>query len=383
MRSNEMAVRTLFLPLVLLGMASVNAAAQDAPAQPPQPPAPAEPSRVVTGDRTIERGEVIDEIVVVDGDLRIRGEVTGNVMVVGGDLILEESGVVGGDAIVRGGGELLLQGGRIVGEMRTLDGNGPSFSGDIGVPPIPAIESPAGRGERVRAATVEVPRRRNDGFFSGSFRRGFAGIMSTLALGLVLAGIGSILVFYGRPYLETVSDTIRSSVPRAGATGLAASFLAVPAFVVLIVALAVSIIGIPFLLVAVPLYPIALFASAVFGLLAVAHAIGERTAEQSREGLDFRHRNSYAYLFTGLGMVLTPLLAANLLQMTGFLGFLGTLLQFLTWLAIWVACTIGFGAVILSRAGTRRTFVTPTPDAGAIDTDDFFGDEPLSRSGNA
>src|SRR5690606_27647394 len=130
---------------------------------------------------------------------------------------------------------------------------------------------------------------------------------------------------YGRPYLETVSDTVRSNTLRAGVVGLAATFLIVPAFVVLIVALAVSIIGIPLLLVAVPAYPLAVAAAMVMGLLAAAHAIGERTAEQTRGPLELRFSNSYAYLFTGLGMMMAPLLAAHLIRMTGFLGFIGTL----------------------------------------------------------
>src|SRR5690606_12926789 len=155
-----------------------------------------------------------------------------------------------------------------------------------------------------------------------SIRHGFAGILSTLAFGLVLAGVGSLLIFYGQRYLETVSDTIRTSTVRAGGVGLAALFLVVPAFVVLVVALAVSIIGIPFLLVAVPLYPLAIAAAAAFGLLAAAHALGERTAEQRRDVYDLRYRNSYAYLFTGLGMLLAPLLAADLISMTGFLNFI-------------------------------------------------------------
>jgi hypothetical protein len=381
MRINESRVCALLLPLVLTGLVTTGAAAQNDATRQAVPTGSQE--RVVTGDRTIAAGEVVDEIVVVGGDLRVEGEVRGDAVVLGGDLILEQTGRVNGDAVVTGG-ELVNQGGQVRGEMRTLAGEGLDIAREI----ERAVAGTAAATARTRQATPERDaaqaerRGRRGGFGFDPIRRGFAGIISTLALGLVLAGIGATLIFYGRPYLETVSDTVRSSGVRSGATGLAASFLAVPAFVVLIVALAVSIIGIPFLLVAIPLYPLALFAGAALGLLAVAHAIGERTAEQSREGLDFRHRNSYAYLFTGLGMMLTPLLAAHLIAMTGFLGFIGTLLKVATWLAIWVASTVGFGAVILSRAGTRRTFVAPGPES-VLDTDDFFGDDPLGRQENA
>src|SRR5690606_41969114 len=116
----------------------------------------------------------------------------------------------------------------------------------------------------------------------------FAGLMSPLAFGLVVGGAGALLIFSGHRYLDTVSDTIRTSTVRSGGVGIAALFLVVPAFVVLVVALAVSIIGIPLLLVAVPLYPLVIAAAAAFGLLASAHALGERTAEQRRDIYDLR-----------------------------------------------------------------------------------------------
>src|SRR5690606_18626790 len=299
MRINESRVCALLLPLVLTGLVTTGAAGQNA-TQAPVSQGPRE--RVVTGDHAISPGEVVEEIVVVGGDLRVGGEVRGDAVVLGGDLILEESGVVNGDAVVTGG-ELLNEGGRVRGEMRTLAGEGLDIAREI-QRAVAGAETAAATAERSRAvATAREAARaerqdRRDGFWFDPIRRGFAGIISTLAFGLVLAGIGATLIFYGRPYLETVSDTVRSAGVRSAATGLAASFLALPAFVVLIVALAVSIIGIPFLLLAIPLYPLALFAAGAFGLLAVAHAIGERTAEQSREGLDFRYRNSYAYLLT-------------------------------------------------------------------------------------
>jgi hypothetical protein len=370
----------LLLPSLLLGLGTGPAWGQGAAtaAQPVQ-----EGGRVFTGDRTVERGEVAEGIVVVGGDLRVRGEIAGDAVVVGGDLVLEEGGVVLGDAVVTGG-SIVNEGGRVRGEMRTIDGRGRDVAGEVeravrgGTGPAAAAR---GEARAARATARQERRSSRDGAF-GPIRRGIAGIISTLALGIVLAGIGATLVFYGRPYLETVSDTIRSSTLRAGGTGLAASFLVIPAFVVLIVALAVSIVGIPFLLVAIPLYPLAVFGAAAFGLLGVAHAIGERTAEQSRDGLDLRYRNSYAYLFTGLVMLLTPLFVAHLIGMTGFLGFIGTMLRIVTWSVIWVAATVGFGAVILSLAGTRRTFVAPPPDI-YFDGDDLFTEEPLRRQSNA
>ena len=361
---------------LLLGIPGA-AAAQSPSAAPDAPRALGD--RVLTGDQVVEPGDEVQDIVVVGGDLRVRGRVAGDAVVVGGNLILESSGLVLGDALVTGG-EIVNQGGRVRGEMRALDGNvagaaaGAVAGRDIEAEVERRVERAVERAERHSVEHVDRSRRHQSSWF-GPIRDGFAGLISTLALGLVLAGIGAALVFYGRPYLETVSDTLRSSTLRSAGVGLAAGFLVVPAFLVLVVALAVSIVGIPLLLVAVPLYPLAIAAAVALGTLAAAHAVGERTAEQQR-GFERRwSSNSYTYLFTGLAMLLAPLVAANLIEMTGFLDFIGVLLKVVTFAVLWIVATTGFGAVILSRAGTRRTFVAPPPGR-EFESDPLFDDEP-------
>lgn len=378
-------LRTALLTAALLGPAAlpVPSRAQQVEAAPPVPEAPpapqvaaGSPGAVITGDHTVPAGESVDGVVVVGGDLHVEGEVTGDAVVVGGDLVLESSGAVLGNAVVTDG-EIVQNGGRVRGEMRVVSG-GTGLGGAVQALPGEAPQPPHVQAHRDADDWGDHFDHGGRGFF-GSIQRGFAGILSTLAFGLVLAGAGALLIFYGRRYLDTVSDTIRTSTMRSAGVGLAALFLVVPAFVVLVVALAVSIIGIPFLLVAVPLYPLAIAAAAAFGLLAAAHALGERTAEQRRDMYDLRYRNSYAYLFTGLGMLLAPLLAADLIAMTGFLGFLGGLLKVVTWVVIWIATTVGFGAVILSRFGTQLGFIEPVPGETPLDPDPLFDDEPSAR----
>lgn len=377
----------LFLCLTLaLGAGPLAAAPPASPAPPLPIPLLAlqvqdDRDRVLTGDHTVEAGDTVEDVVVVGGTLRVRGEIRGDAVVVGGDLLLEEGATVRGDALVTGG-KIVDNGGRVFGEMRTLQEGGGDVSHQIKRALLEGVAATeAGRAEReaTRGAPELQQRVRVDSESSWfrPIRRGLAGLISTVALGLVLAGIGGALIFYGRPYLEAVSDTLRHSTVRSAGVGLAAGFLLVPTFVVLVVALAVTIIGIPLLLVAVPLYPLAIAAAIAFGLLAAAHAIGERTAEQRGDLYDLRHRNSYVYLFTGLGMLLAPLVAAHLLGMTGFLGFVGTLIKVVTWVGIWAAATAGFGAVILSRAGTRRTFANP-PMRHDLEPDPLFDDEPFA-----
>jgi hypothetical protein len=302
---------------------------------------------ILGGSRTIAEGESVRDVLVVGGNLRVHGEVRGDAVVVGGNLTLHPTGRIRGDVVIAGG-RFHNEGGAVSGEVRSVN-----------------------RGEAAAATAAATTTHRRESSF-GRIGRGFAGVTSTLALVVVLGAVGAGLIFYGHRYLENVSDTIRTSTVRSGAVGLAALFLVVPAFVVLIVALAVSIIGIPLLILAVPLYPLAVAAAATFGLLGAAFAIGERTAEE-RKLYGTSQRNAYAYMATGLGLLFTPVVMGWLIGMTPFLGWVGGLVKFFAYAAIWVAATAGLGAVILSRAGTRRTFARgPAPPRDPILDEDPF-----------
>lgn len=302
--------------------------------------------RITVGrDLVIGPNDVVDgKVVVTGGDLVVKGRVQGNVTVVGGDLRVVQGAAVGGSVQVSGGdfensgsvhgdarvlgGRLVNHDGRILGEMRVEGGEermGTRTSGD----------------NRLRMGSRS---------FLGQFSDGLAGLLSTVALGLLLAGMGAAAVFYARPQLDRVSDSVRKDTLRSGALGLAASFLIVPAYIVGMVVLALSIIGIPVLLVFAPLFPILVLAAGACGLLAVAHGLGERTAER-RGNWESQYRNSYAYVFTGLALLLAPMVAANLLKMTLILGAVGSLVEFFAWLGLMVAGMVGFGALLLTRGG--------------------------------
>lgn len=313
------------------------------------------------GNFTVAAGTVQPgDVTVVGGDLRVKGRISGNAVVVNGQLILEPNGLVLGDAVVTGG-RIVESGGRVRGDMRSVA--------------APTNVTPEAHAPAAAAAPQSRPRVRVDvnvDAADGTQRRGsgwlrrvtsaLAGAASVVALAMLLAGAGGALVFYARFYLKNVSETVRASVLRSAGAGFAAGFLILPAFLVLLVALLVSLVGIPLLLVAVPLYPAAVVAALGFGLLAVAHAIGEYTAER-KHSLEPRHRNSYAYLFSGLVLLFAPAVAGYLLEMAPFLGFIGVLVRFLALAAICAAATVGFGAVILSRGGQRA------PTAGATEPD--------------
>jgi hypothetical protein len=185
--------------------------------------------------------------------------------------------------------------------------------------------------------------------------RGISGIFSTLMAYAVLVGLGFLAVFFARGHLETIADTARHSTLRAGLVGLAGSFLVLPAYILGILALAISIVGIPLLLVFLPLFPLAVVLGAVAGYLAVAHGAGEALAERRFHGNEwFTRANSYYYVMTGVGLLLVLFIAAHAVSMAGpWLGFVRGLLQFLAVMLTVVTFTVGFGAFLLSRGGTR------------------------------
>jgi hypothetical protein len=206
--------------------------------------------------------------------------------------------------------------------------------------------------------------------------RGFVGILSNLVVLAVLVGIGFAVVYFGRSKLEAVADTARNETLRSGLVGLAATFLILPGYVLGIVALAISIVGIPLLLAWVPLYWVAVGIAALFGYLAVGHAIGEGLAERRFYGGEWARRaNSYYYVLTGLAALFALFIASHAVQMAGpWLGFIRGLLTFLAVALTWAAFTIGLGAVLLTRAGTRpRRRSAPRP--ADLEMGDLFEEE--------
>jgi len=382
-------MRTDLMKLSVLALAAALAAAPAAGAQatapaapraadtlspaiaPPAPLAVPQGSQISFNGYTVPRGKVVDgDVVVPFGDALVEGEVMGDVTVGKGNLVLAEGGVIHGDAVVNGGGQLLNHGGRVYGEMRV---NSDDDEGDGA-----AMEA-AARDEAARGPDAAEHIRIRGGGWLGSIREGAEGLVSTLTLALILCLIGAGLVFYALPQLERVSGTIRRDAGRSAAVGIAANFLSLPAFVVGLVVLVVTIIGIPLLLLYVPLFWVALSAAAAFGVVAMAHAIGERTAEQSGS-FGAARRNAYSYTFTGIGMLLAPLFAAHLLELTGFLGWLGDLVELLGALILWAAATVGFGAVVLTRAGTRPGWPWKR---GGLPYDPIFDEEPAFEGSGA
>jgi hypothetical protein len=223
------------------------------------------------------------------------------------------------------------------------------------------IESLQEQLESARNDAVSAARRHRGPDWLAPLRhvgRGISGIFATVITYAVLFGIGfAIVMFGGRKYLEGVADTARAGVGRSFLVGLAGSFLLVPVFVLGVIALAISIVGIPALIVWIPLFPVATVAAVVLGFLGVAHAVGEAWAERRYYGSEwFTRANSYYFMVTGLALMSSLFIGAHVISMAGpWLGFINNILNFFGVIITWAAATIGFGAVLISRGGKRTS----------------------------
>jgi hypothetical protein len=224
--------------------------------------------------------------------------------------------------------------------------------------------------EDAPAPQIRIDRQDRSFGWLGPFRhivRGVAGILSILVTYAVLFGIGLATIFFGgRRYIEGVADTARRATMRSLLVGLAATFLVIPAFILGIIALAISIVGIPALLVWIPLFPVAAGLAVLLGYIGVAHAAGEALAERRFYASDwFQRGNSYYFLMTGLGLLMSLFIASQVVAMAGpWLGFFRGALVALGVVVTWAALSVGLGAVLLSRGGTRpvQTFSGPEPE---------------------
>ena len=182
----------------------------------------------------------------------------------------------------------------------------------------------------------------------------FHDVKNVVAMFIALAMVGFGTVFFARRYLEVVADTASEAFGRSLVVGLLGQLLLFPTLAMLIVGLIFTIVGILLLPFAVVAFVIAVCLAVLGGYLAVAHAVGETVSRRRMaNGAFVRSPNAYGYLFTGLIGLLGLWAAAALF---GWAGPVVYVFRAAAFVVTWLAATVGFGAVLLSRAGLRDAF---------------------------
>ncbi len=135
-----------------------------------------------------------------------------------------------------------------------------------------------------------------------SFVGGVVGnAMSLLATFIGMAFLGLGMLFFAPRQLETVADTVWNSFGRSFLAGLFAQPLILPAFGMMVVGLALTVIGIVVIPFAVLAFVLGLFLSVVAGYVAVARTVGEiYLRRKMARGEAVQTWGTYRYIVYGL-----------------------------------------------------------------------------------
>jgi hypothetical protein len=193
----------------------------------------------------------------------------------------------------------------------------------------------------------------------------FGRLISALVRTGVLALLAVLAVLIARPGVEVAAARIASEPWKAAFAGLLAQLLFLPVLVLVMVVLAVSIIGIP-LLVLVPFALLALMVANFLGFVGVARVLGGGAERQ------FNWSASSVALSVVVGVVLIQALSlvGRVLSLPGgWLAVLGFTFVGLGFFVKYVVWTMGLGAMTLAalsgewRRPRETSVAVPPPPA--------------------
>ncbi|MDQ6828075.1 MAG: hypothetical protein M3081_04325 [Gemmatimonadota bacterium] len=296
---------------------------------------------VTFGDRTIAAGDTVaGDLAVFRGKLDVAGTVLGDVVVFGGPIVLRPGARVAGNVLTIGG-RLQNLGAEVGGEQKQLGpAKIPTFA------PFARVHGPKGR-----AALV-------GGWFA------------------MLAVVGVAISLFARSNLEQIADRVQDDFAKSFLFGLLAQFAILPGMIAVVVALTLTVIGIlvvPFAVVGIIL---AAMGAVALGFLTVAYVSGST----------FITRRGGSVMGQTLWCLLCGLTIYGVLWMVAAVpswgGAIGGLIRLTASIITWVAVTVGFGATILARGGTRGAFTSAIPLPASAD-DDYSWQTPTPVTGVA
>lgn len=287
-------------------------------------------TRIAVGqDVRIQRDEEVrDAVVVVGGNLVVEGRVRDGIFVAGGDIQLTATADVRGEIVVVGGQITRDTGARHLGSISHV-----SFG--------------------------DWWSRQSWGFIP-TVRFGQMGpwlsLAGTVARVSVLALLMAILLVVARAPVARVGRAVSAEPLRALLVGLAAEIFFVPFLLAASIGLAITIIGIPFVAVLVPIAIIMAVFAFLLGFTAVACRIGEWVEDR----LGWQPGNAFVATAIGFMILLAPTVLARLVDvaswvagpLTFVLVAFGLTVEFLAW-------TMGVGAALITGLG--RWYTVPPP----------------------
>ena len=273
------------------------------------------------GGRTIAAGDTVTgPVLAAAGDLRVRGVIRGTAIAIAGDIIVENGGAITGDAIAILGNVVTVRG--------TVGGTARAFSRSFAW--LDDVEPPAPRQGTADALGLSL---------------GWLVVM-------LLVGIG-VLLFAGA-YLDGVTDVLEQNFGRSFLVGIAGELGVIPALILLVAALAITVVGILLIPFAIVAYVLAVMGFVTLGFLSVARLAGGSIGTNRGEARGKALRG----LVFGIVLFMGAWVLAAVFQWSPAIS---GVLRLIALAVTWVAATAGFGAAILSRGGTHRDAAKKTP----------------------
>ena len=271
-------------------------------------------SQVTTGDLTIPAGSSTSgSVMVIRGNLDVYGNVDGAATAVLGDVIVHEGGRVRGGAVALGG-HVRNEGGSILGVIKDV-------------------------GATHNRSTIS---------FGGRPRTTLGSLVSAVLWLVVLLLVGTFVLFFLGDYFKRAVEVVTNETERSLLTGVLGGIASIPAIIAIVIALAITIIGVFLIPIGVAAFLIAVSGIAILGFLAVAQvtgiAIAGKRAAETPAGQELQ------YLYTGIIAFSVMWIVAA--AFTWF-PILGAILRMFAFSVTFVAVATGFGAVILSWWRTR------------------------------
>jgi hypothetical protein len=266
-------------------------------------------AQVATGDLVIPAGTTTSgSVMTLRGNLDVYGNVDGAATAVLGDVIVHEGGRVRGGAVALMG-HVRNEGGSILGVIKDV-------------------------GTTHNRSTVS---------FGGRPRTTLGSLIAALLWLVVLLLVGTFVLFFMRDYFKRTVEVVTNETGRSLLTGLLGGLASIPALVILVVGMAITIIGVFLIPIGVGAFLVALSGVGILGFLAVAQVAGIAIA--GKREAETPAGQELQFLYTGiLAFSALWIIAA---AFTWF-PILGAILRMLAFSVTLVAVATGFGAVILA-----------------------------------